>query len=95
MLLVVAAEPAGVGPLAGCLDLQEADQGVAEGDGVVRPGLEGGQRRFTDGRDHPGGKAAQLGEVGEEPFQRGPQLVFRLTRGRDVVEFRPGFAAVA
>jgi hypothetical protein len=95
LLLVVAAKSARVGPLAGCLDLKEADQGVSEGDGVVRPGLERGQRGFADGRDRVRGKPTEVGEVGDQPFQRGPQLIFRFPGSRYVAEFRLGFAAEA
>ena len=95
LLLVVAAELARIGALARGLDLDESDQGVAEGDRVIRAGLERGDRRLADGLHGILRETAKFGQIVDQSLQRRTELIFRLAGSRHVVEFRLGLGAVA
>jgi hypothetical protein len=77
----VAVGGARVRPVAGRFHFHEADRHVPQRDGVIRPGLEGGERRFADGNEQPAREAAEFREIGKECFQRGAELILRLAGG--------------
>ena len=80
-----------IGPLFRCLYLDETDQGVSACDGIIRPRLEIGERRFANGDDRAGRQAHEFGEVLDERFQRRAQLVLGCAARTWVREFRSGF----
>ena len=79
LLVVRVLEAARIGPLAGCLDLDEADEGVCASDGVVRPRLEIGKRGFANRHDSAARQSREFAEVLDEPFQRRAKLILRCT----------------
>ena len=90
LALVVAFETARVGAFSGRLELDESGQGVAQRHRVVRARALGGQRRFAD-RHHGAGRQPQHGgHIGDQPLERGAQLVFRFASSRYVRQLRLG-----
>ena len=86
--VVRVAEAAGVGSLPRRLDLDEADQGVSAGDGVVGPRLDVGERCLAD---HDYGARAQPrkhGKVRDEGLQRRAQLILGRSARTGVRELR-------
>ena len=79
-------EAAGVGSLPRRLDLDEADQSVSEGDGVVGPRLDVGERRLADHDHGTGAQPRKLGEIRDERFQRRAQLILRRSAGTRIRE---------
>ena len=91
----MATELARIGALARGLDLDESDQGVAEGDRVIRAGLERGDRRLADCLHGILRETTEFGQIVDQSLERRTELIFRLPRDGDVVEFRFGLSAVA
>jgi hypothetical protein len=93
--VIVPTELARIGAFARGLDLDESDQGVAQGDGVVRAGgLEAGDRRLADGLHGVPRETAEFGQIVDQSLERGAKLVFRFSGSGDVVEFRFGLGAI-
>ncbi len=84
------AESGGVGALARRLDLDKADQGALAGHGEVGPDHQVRQLRLADQLGIVRGQPRQARDGLDQRHQRGPQLVFRLTRDRRIVERRLG-----
>lgn len=93
LLFVLPFVLAWVGPFAGGLDFDIADERFSQRDGVVGPRLEVRKRRFSDGDQPVSFEAADLGQVGEEAFERGAELILGFARGAGVREFGFGFVA--
>ena len=91
----MATKLARIGSLARGLDLNESDQRVAEGNRVIRAGLERGDHRLADCLHNVLRETAKLGQTVDQCFERRTELVFRLPRNGDVVEFCFGLSAVA
>jgi hypothetical protein len=90
---VPVAEASRVGPIAWRLDLDEAGQGIGDGDGVVGTGLQVAQRRLSDRHHGLTLEAGELCHVGEQSFQGTTKLVFRFASDGDVVQLRLGVSA--
>jgi hypothetical protein len=94
LLVIVPTELARIGAFARGLDLHESDQGVAQGNGVIRAGLETGDRRLADGLHGIPRETAKLGQIVDQSLERGAQLVFRFSGSSDALEFRFGLGAI-
>ena len=86
-------EAAGIGSLARRLDLNEADQGVSAGDGVVRPRLESASEVSPTATTLPGGNPVSSARFRDEAFQRRAQLVFGRTARAGIRELQFRFGA--
>ena len=84
-----------IGSLAGGLDLDESDQGVAQGDCIIRTRLERGDRRLADCLYGTVRETTKLGQIGAQSFERRAKLIFRFASNGDVLEFRFGLSAEA
>ena len=73
--VMLVSEAAGIGPLAGRLYLNEADQGVVARDGIVGPRLEIGERGFSDRHDSARRQSREFGDVRDERLQGSTQLI--------------------
>ncbi|MCY4350480.1 MAG: hypothetical protein OXC25_11600 [Thiotrichales bacterium] len=77
LLVMPVVESTRVGALARRLDLDEADQDVSAGDGVIGPRLDVGKRDLADHDHGAGAKPRKLGEIRDEGLQRRAQLILR------------------
>ncbi|WP_244499736.1 hypothetical protein [Tardiphaga robiniae] len=84
LLVVRVGELARIGALAGRLDLDEADECIADRDRVVGPGLEMGQRRLADEIDGLGRQPAEFSQRVQQRFKRCTKLIFRSADDRGV-----------
>ena len=77
-LVVPIREPPWIGAFPGSLDLDETDKCVLDGDSVIGPRFEIGQRRLAYGDDGAFIEVKKRGKVRDERFERAAELVFGL-----------------